>query len=336
VGFVTKAFHGPLGLRRAFSLKRVLRWIRRTVYVLAGLLVLALATLYVLTERQFRRHYDVTLETVTIPTDETSLARGKHLVDNITNCHDCHGKDLGGRVVFDGGILMARLPAPNLTRGKGGVGSHYSDADWVRALKHGLRRDGSPLVVMPSQWFSTLTSSDMGAIVAYLKSVPPVDRELPSMTVGPMGRLLLMTDPKLIPAQVIDHTKPLIAAAPVEIVARGEQLAGIAGCRSCHNADLTGGGGPPPGASNITPVGIGPWTKEDFFRTLRTGRTPDNRELSESMPRALGNMSDEELSSIWAYLKTVPAKGEKTPRQLASTAKAVAGVEASHADSGTR
>ena len=203
---------------------------------------------------------------------------------------------------------MARLPGPNLTRGKGGIGSHYSDADWIRALKHGLRRDGSPLVVMPSQWFSELTASDMAAMIAYLKTVPPVDRELPSLRVGPMGRLLVMSDPKLIPAQLIDHAKPLVAAAPVELVARGEQLAGIAGCRSCHLADLTGGGGPPPGSANITPVGIGAWTKEDFFRTLRTGRTPDNRTLSESMPRALGNMSDEELDAIWAYLKTVPPK----------------------------
>jgi mono/diheme cytochrome c family protein len=312
-------------------MKRVLRWIRRTVIVLAGLLVLALATLYVLTERQFRRHYDVTVQALTIPTDAASLARGKHLVDNVMNCHDCHDKDLGGRVLFDGGILMARLPGPNLTRGKGGIGSHYSDTDWVRALKHGLRRDGSPLVVMPSQWFSGLPESDMAAIVAYLKTVPPVDRELPSLRVGPMGRLLVMSDPKLIPAQLIDHTKPLAAAAPVELVARGEHLAGIAGCRSCHLSDLVGGGGPPPGSANITPVGIGAWTKEDFFRTLRTGQTPDNRTLSETMPRALGNMSDEELDAIWAYLKTVPPKGEKSPRQIAK-----ATAQASHADSGTR
>jgi mono/diheme cytochrome c family protein len=301
-------------------LKRILRWIRRTVYVLAGLLVLALATLYAMTEFRFRRHYDVTVQALTIPTDEASLARGKYLVDNVTNCHDCHGKDLGGKLLFDGGILMARLTGPNLTRGKGGIGSHYSDTDWLRALKHGLRRDGSALIIMPAQFFSALPESDMAAVIAYLKTLPPVDRDLPSIRVGPMGRLLVMSDPKLLPAQIIDHTKPLIGALPVELVARGEHLAGIAGCRGCHNTDLTGGGGPPPGGANITPVGIGTWTKEDFFRTLRTGRTPDNRQLSESMPRALGNMPDEDLDAIFAYLKTVPAKGEKRPSQLAGAA----------------
>jgi mono/diheme cytochrome c family protein len=315
-------------------LKRVLRWIRRTVYVLAGLLVLALATLYVLTELKFRRHYDVTVQALTIPTDEASLARGKYLVDNVVNCHDCHAKDLGGKLIFDGGILMARLTGPNLTRGKGGISSQYSDADWLRALKHGLRRDGSPLIIMPAQIFSGLTESDMAAVIAYLKTLPPVDRELPSIRVGPMGRLLVMSEAKLIPAQIVDHGKPLITAAPVELVARGEHLAGIAGCRGCHNNDLTGGGGPPPGGANITPVGIGTWTKEDFFRTLRTGRTPDNRQLSESMPRPLGNMPDEDLDAIWAYLKTVPPKGEKRPSQIAPAAAAQASSAASA--SGTR
>jgi mono/diheme cytochrome c family protein len=312
-------------------MKRVLRWIRRTVIVLAGLLVLALAIIYVLTERQFRRYYDVIAETLTIPTDPAALARGQHLAVNVMNCRDCHDNDFGGRMIFDGGVLMARLSGPNLTRGKGGIGSSYTDVDWVRALKHGLRRDGTPLVVMPSQWFSKLTSSDMGALIAYLKALPPVDRELPAITVGPMGRLLVLSQPKLVPAQIIDHATPLVAAAPADLVARGEQLAAVAGCRSCHSPDLVGGEGPPPGAANITPVGIGTWTKEDFFRTLRTGRTPDSRVLAESMPRALGNMSDEELDAIWAYLKTVPPKGEKSARQ---TGQAVA--QASNAASGTR
>lgn len=303
--------------------------------VLAGLLLLALATLYVLTELKLRRHYDVTVQALTIPADETSLARGKFLVDNVANCHDCHGTDLGGKMLFDGGPLVARLTGPNLTRGKGGIGPHYSDTDWLRALKHGVRRDGSPLVIMPAQFFAELPASDMGAVIAYLKTLPSVDRELPTIKVGPLGRLMVMQDPKLIPAQIIDHAKPLMTAAPVELVARGEHLAGIAGCRGCHHEDLTGGGGPPPGGANITPVGLGTWTKEDFFRTLRTGRTPDNRQLSESMPRALGNMPDEDLDAIWAYLKTVPAKGEKRPSQLARSGAAQAANTAPGADSGS-
>ena len=60
--------------------------------------------------------------------------------------------------------MLARVGGPNLTRGKGGIGARYSDADWVRALKHGLRRDGSPLIFMPSEGFAQLTAADMAAI----------------------------------------------------------------------------------------------------------------------------------------------------------------------------
>jgi mono/diheme cytochrome c family protein len=305
-------------------LKRVLRWFRLTAIAVAGLVLLALAILYVLSERQFRRHYDVTAEALTIPTDAASLARGKHLVENVTNCRDCHGKDLGGHQVFDGGFLIGRVRGPNLTSGKGGAGARYSDADWVRALKHGLRQEGTPLIFMPSGAFSKLPASDMGAIIAYMKTVPPVDREMPGVAAGPLGRLIVLQEPNYVPARIIDHAKPLAAAAPVDLVARGEQLASIAGCRSCHSSDLVGGQGPDPGAANLTPVGIGGWTKEDFFRTLRTGRTPDNRALAESMPRALGNMSDEELDAIWAYLETVPPKGEKSPRQMGQVGQVAA------------
>jgi mono/diheme cytochrome c family protein len=143
------------------------------------------------------------------------------------------------------------------------------------------------------------------------------------------GELWLSLKPRI--GKVMIRVWSPAAAAPVELVARGEHLAGIAGCRGCHHEDLTGGGGPPPGGANITPAGIGTWTKADFFRTLRTGRTPDNRQLSESMPRTLGNMPDEDLDAIWAYLKTVPAKGEKRPSQLVQAGAAQAAANAAPA-----
>jgi hypothetical protein len=52
------------------------------------------------------------------------------------------------------------------------------------------------------------------------------------------------------------------------------------------------------------------------MRTLRTGVAPGGRALAASMPRAYGAMTDAELRAIWAFLQTVPAKGEKTARQL--------------------
>ena len=43
------------------------------------------------------------------------------------------------------------LAAPNLTRGAGGLGSTFTDTDWVRAIRHGIHRDGTSLLIMPSE-----------------------------------------------------------------------------------------------------------------------------------------------------------------------------------------
>ena len=127
---------------------------------------------------------------------------------------------------------------------------------------------------------------------------------------------MVLQEPKLLPAQIIDHAKPLAAAPPTELVARGEHLASVAGCRSCHRTDLTGNDGPPPGRQHHARR----HRHLDERRFLpHAPHRPHARQpqLAESMPRALGNMSDEELEAIWAYLKTVPPEGEKSPRQMA-------------------
>ena len=66
------------------------------------------------------------------------------------------------------------LHAANLTRGRGGIGATYSDEDWVRVLLHGVRKDGRSVVFMPSHDFR-FTRRDMGDIIAYFRSVPPVE-----------------------------------------------------------------------------------------------------------------------------------------------------------------
>ena len=97
----------------------------------------------------------------------------------------------------------------------------------------------------------------------------------------------------------------------------GQHLLDTAGCRGCHQPDLTGGGGPPPGAANITPVGIGDWSDADFLKAVRTHVRPNGTKIADTMPAAYGQMSDAELTAIHSYLKTLPAKGKKTKTQSA-------------------
>ena len=213
-------------------------------------------------------------------------------------------------------LAMGTLHAANLTRGRGGIGATYSDEDWARAMLHGVRKDGRSVVFMPSHDFR-FTKRDVGDMIAYFRSVPPVDREHPAPRIGIMARALSFGPLPLLPAELIDHDRVRFAEphAGSDPVALGRHIVDTAGCRGCHQADLTGGAGPPPGASNITPVGIGDWSDADFVRAIRTHVRPNGTKIAESMPAGYGGMSDQELTAIHAYLKTVPGKGKRSKAQ---------------------
>ena len=299
-------------------MKSVLKWTVRILGVLIATLALVLLMVYYQTNQRMAKTYAVRVPSVTVPSDAATLERGKSLVERRAICVECHDKDLGGRM-FNDDFAFGRLAAANLTRGRGGIGSRYTDEDFVRVLVHGVNKNGHSVIFMPSQ-DARFTEADLGAVIAYIRSVPPVDRELPEIRLGPIARALTFFHKlPLLPAEEIDHDKARMLPADVtDPLARGQYLVDSGGCRGCHTPELTGGGGPPPGAANITPVGIGTWTEQDFLRALRDHKRPNGTEIAEGMPRAYGQMSDEELRLIFTYLKTVTPKGQKTKSQLKS------------------
>jgi mono/diheme cytochrome c family protein len=295
-------------------MRRVWRWGRRVLGVLVVLVLAVVAIVVVASSTMMNARYDFGVARIALPTDEASLARGKHLADGVTGCANCHGADYGGGMVIDGGAVFAQLPAPNLTRGRGGIAAAYSDVDWVRSLRHGINPHGRPLILMPSADFAHLTADDLAAVIAYVKTRPPVDREWPAPTIGPIGRVVLILNNKqFLPVRAIDHTQPIPTAPPADLVATGQQLATISGCRGCHSPDFSGGSGPSPGGANLTPTGIGTWSEADFVSAVRTGVAPHARQLDPVMPR-FGH-TDAELHALWTYLRTLPPKGKKTARQ---------------------
>jgi cytochrome c553 len=240
------------------------------------------------------------------------VARGAH-VAAIRACTDCHGADLGGRVMTDD-VAFGRVTASNLTAGRGGVGAAYTDADWDRAVRHGVRPDGRGLVVMPSYEYHGMSDDDFRALVAYLRSRPPVDREIPEDRLGPIGRFLVATNAfPAFSAVMIDHAAPRPEApAPGPTAAYGAYLA--ATCHGCHGPVLTGRGlpGQPPGtpeSANLTPdpeTGLGTWSEADFARALREGVRPDGRRLHPLMPLAMtAQFTDTEVAALWAHLRTL-------------------------------
>ncbi|MFQ5796353.1 MAG: c-type cytochrome [Candidatus Bipolaricaulia bacterium] len=285
--------------------------------VLGGLVAVGLLALFVLSDARLNKTYDLPEEMIAIdvPTDEASIERGRHLVTEAGLCMACHGENLGGGI-DERAASLGRIVASNLTSGKGGIGNEFSDADFVRAIRHGVGPDGKPLVLMPSNYLFTLGDSDLAAIIAYLKSLPPVDNELPSTSVSLTARLFLLIGPRGegLPAEGIDHTGPRSPAPPPGVTADyGKYLAnGIGMCVACHGPDLTGVQPEPgePPAPNLTPGSeLAGWSEGDFITALRTGVTPDGHKLDgEFMPWPYYKMTDDELKAIWLYLQSLPAK----------------------------
>jgi mono/diheme cytochrome c family protein len=298
----------------------VKRWLKRAAFALLALVVLlivAVAGIYGVSSRAMAKDWNaVPLDSISVPRDSASVARGYHIAIAITKCVGCHSPGLVGQAMIED-PAFGRLVASNLTTGRGGALSSYSDAQLARALRHGVAWNGRPLLFMPAQEFRLLSDDDLQALLAYIRSIPPADNEMAPTRIGPLARILYVFGqlPDLIPAAMIDHDAPRPATVPAgETAAYGAYLMGVGGCTGCHGAGLSGGripGTPPdiPPATNITPTGIGAWAEADFFRAMREGKRPDGTDINAFMPWQLaGQMTDAELRALWLHLKTVPAR----------------------------
>ena len=293
---------------------QVMHFLWRGILAIVTMGALALTAVYARTEYQIRRHVAVPrLTDFHVPRDSATLARGSHYVHAVNGCAGCHDGDLGGKVILDDAKVM-RLVSSNLTTGRGGVLSQYDDAALATAIRHGVAPDGRVLRFMPSHEFSGMADDHVAAIIAYIRSQPPVDHELPPITVGPIARVLSVAGKMaLFPYYRIDHNVRPLAQAPAGATEEhGRYLA--RSCIGCHGEGMSGGripGAPGswPAAANLTPTGLGTWTEESFIRTMRTGVDPSGQQLREPMPwQSFGKMSDDELRALWMYLATLSRK----------------------------
>ena len=292
-------------------MNRILKWIAITLGVLIILVALTAVVLNRWGNSRLAAAPVVSIKMVEVPTDAESTAKGRRLAA-ISACIECHGADLSGTVFLDEGAI-GYIPAPNLTSGQGGIGGAYSNANWAGAIRHGVAADGRTLVIMPSYHYANYSDSDLGALIAYLKSVPPVDNDLGPRKLSFTGAIIfgVLAYGDWAVSQ-IDHAAvggegPAAAPSPQY----GEYLVATASCGSCHGEDLAGNpGNDSPKGPNLTPGGeLATWTEADFFTALRTGQTPDGRELSAEMPwRGYAQMTDTELGALWAYLQSLEAK----------------------------
>ncbi|MFT3922213.1 MAG: c-type cytochrome [Myxococcales bacterium] len=245
---------------------------------------------------------------------ERAIARGKHLVEARYACGACHGANFAGGVMIDNGAI-GTIRGANLTSGKGGLPANYAVADWDRIVRHGIKPDGSP-AVMPSEDFFAMTDQELSDVIAYLRSQPSVDAEVPKPTFGPVGTVLLAVGKFPLAAYKLgDHQRPHAKQAPdaANTPEFGAHLAAI--CTGCHRENLAGGPmlfGPPdwPAAANLThhEAGLSSWSFDDFERALVHGKSKDGRALrppmSEVVP-ATRAMTATERKALWTYLASV-------------------------------
>jgi hypothetical protein len=221
-------------------MKKFFKW---TGSVLGGLIVLAFLAglvLYPIGMKKITRIYpNITVESVNIPTDADAIARGRH-VSIIWACTKCHGQDLSGKMLTNDPVegtipTFAAIPAPNLTSGDGGIGQSYTDTDWVRAIRHGIKLNNQAAIYM---YVSTSSDQDLGDLIAYFKQIPPVDKDLPVISYGPLIPILPALGVFTPAAELIDHAAPHpVVPSPSATAEYGKYLSAI--CAQCHGNGIS-------------------------------------------------------------------------------------------------
>ncbi len=247
---------------------------------------------------------------------ERAVTRGKHLISARYGCIACHGPNFGGGEMMNDAAI-GRILGPNITAGKGGRTATYTPADWDRIVRHGIKPDGHP-AFMPSEDFILMSDQELSDIIAYVRSLPAVDAEVPAPTFGPIGKVLSATGKFPLSAETIqDHTAAHAALPPPaeETVEFGKHIAAV--CTGCHRPGLNGGPmsfGPPswPPAANLTPdaSGLKDWTYEDFDKLFTTGVRKVGVPVRDPMIRIVPfgqAATTTEKKALWNYLTSLPA-----------------------------
>jgi mono/diheme cytochrome c family protein len=311
---------------------------RRLFPMVLGIVFLALAAvatyLYLFKPRQRPA------STEKVESTPARIERGRYLSEVVFGCFDCHSKhDLtrygappvgpagqGGECVGATQGFPGQICIPNITPDpETGLGN-WSDGEIVRAVREGIDRDGKALFpMMPYSEYSAISEEDARAMVAYLRTLPPVKSAVPERQL----KLPLSVIVKFAPRPL---TGPVPEPDRSDKRAYGQYLAKVSGCQFCHtpvdkqHQSIKGqelsGGQEFPGpwghlrSANLTPhaTGLGEKTEQQFIGMFKAFDmpvadlpeiTPDKNTVMPWLSRA--KLTEADLSAIYAYLKSVPA-----------------------------
>jgi len=315
----------------------------RIIYILLLVIVVGLVSGYFYMQNK----YPVAIEVPNLKIEKTEqrLARGKYLFTSVAGCADCHstrdwakltgpvvpGTEGKGGQIFDEKMgLPGSFTAKNIT--PAGIGG-WSDGELYRAITSGINKDGEALFpLMPYPNFAKMDKEDIYSIIAYVRTLAPIQNEVPKSSAGFPMSLIMRTIPS--PA---DHQSIPERTKTIEY---GKYMVTAAGCGDCHTPAKDGT--PIPGkefaggvefnvgawvntTANITPdmeTGIGKMTRDDFIKRFKACSTEEYKnttwkegEFNTIMPWTLmSHMSESDLGSIYDYLRTLPPVNNKVEK----------------------
>jgi cytochrome c553 len=268
------------------------------------------------------------------PAADTKLVERGAYVAKASACLVCHtaigpnGPDLAN--VGAGGLEMVEKfgtwRTPNITPDKGtGIGN-WTDDQIITAVREGVRPDGAKLIaMMPYMNYNVMTDDDAKALVAFLRTLKPVERTVAKSEVK-------MESPPV--------PKPPNEAPGDDVDKKGAYYASLMLCNHCHwtpNKDFSAPAGmdkmfsgglpmelPPLGtgtlyARNITShpeTGIGKWTEEQIFTAIKMMQKPDGKMIMGPMLFMQGQwaqMDDADLKAVATFIKKLPPVDNKVP-----------------------
>ena len=273
-------------------MKGFLIWSGILLSGLMGLVALAGVVFYPIGMEKLTRSYPgIPVEIVKVPDNPDAVTRGEHIA-TIWGCTRCHGVDLSGTLItndpIDGAIpILGTIPATNLTSGKGGIAGTYTETDWIRAIRHGLKPNGRVEIFMGD--YSSMSDQDLGDLIAYLKQIPPVDTNVSEMQFGPAFPIAPAIGIFAPAAEHIPHHAPRPTdPTPGATKEYGRYLSLM--CSECHG--------------NSIARKLGKWNQDDFMRTFQAGYLPDGKKLGPTMSsKSFSALSDLELTALWLYFK---------------------------------
>lgn len=267
------------------------------------------------------------------------IARGEYLANNVAVCMDCHstrdwtkysGPLVPGTLGKGGETFDQKFGFPGAYYSRNitpfGI-SRYTDGELFRVITTGVTKEGRAMFpVMPYTHYATMDPEDIYDIIAYIRTLPSIESNVPaSKSDFPMNIII-----NTIPKKAVPGKKP----SPTDKLAYGAYLCHVASCNECHTRDKRGqiimelqySGGRefkfPDGSvirsSNITPdvnTGIGSWTEEVFINRFKafadSGYSAPGVPMGSFntlMPWTMyGRMTREDLSAIYTYLRSLPA-----------------------------